>query len=122
MLDCLGAADHGRVEDLLVIDFACDRVRLLYQAVNRGAFRALRTLAEILEHFLEASHLMLGFTQMIAQAFGELAIGRLLDHGGERFHDLLLGVINVLKRMEEEILHRFDVLGEESHLSSPAGN
>ena len=48
---------------------------------------------------------MLGFAQMVTQALGQFAVGSLLNHGRQRFHNLLLGVINVLKTMKEQVLH-----------------
>jgi len=47
----------------------------------------------------------------------QIAIGCFFDHLGKRFEDLLLGIIDVLKTMEQQVLHRFDVFGKKSHCS-----
>jgi hypothetical protein len=54
---------------------------------------------------------------MAFQAGDQIAVGGLLDHLGERFDNLLLGVIDVLKAMKQQILHGFDVFGKKSHSS-----
>jgi hypothetical protein len=36
---------------------------------------------------------------LITQAGGEIAVRRLLDHRRQRFHDLILGVVDVLEGM-----------------------
>jgi hypothetical protein len=52
---------------------------------------------------------------MLAQASGEIAIGRLIDQLRQRLHDLILGVIDVLQGMQEKVVHRFDVFAEQPH-------
>jgi hypothetical protein len=39
----------------------------------------------------------------------KVAVGRLVDHLGQCFGDLLLGVIDVLQPMQQQLVHRFDV-------------
>jgi hypothetical protein len=56
---------------------------------------------------------------MALQSRDEIAVGGLFDHLGQRFDDLLLGVIDVLKTMDQQIFHGFYVLGEESHSKPP---
>jgi hypothetical protein len=56
-----------------------------------------------------------GLFEMLAQAFGQIAVGRLVDHLGKRLHDLVLGVEDVLQAMQEQVVHRGDVLAEEAH-------
>jgi NTP pyrophosphatase (non-canonical NTP hydrolase) len=55
---------------------------------------------------------------MRLEAAREIAVGRLVDHLGQRLGDLLFGVIDVLQLMEEQIVHRLDVLAEDSHAVS----
>jgi len=105
VLDRLGAADNGGVEDLLVFDFTGDFISFLNKTIDPGTISALWTLAKILEDFFKPCHLMLGFAQMIPKALSQFAVGSLFNHRGQRFHNLLLGVINVLKPMEEQVLH-----------------
>jgi hypothetical protein len=41
---------------------------------------------------------------MVAQAGRELSVGRLVDHLRQYFHDLILGVVDVLQGVQEQIL------------------
>src|SRR5690606_9862509 len=56
-----------------------------------------------------------GLAQMRLKGALQLSIRRLLDHVRQRFLDLLLGVIDVLQRMNEQVLHRLDVIGKPAH-------
>jgi hypothetical protein len=38
-----------------------------------------------------------------------------VDHLGQRLHDLFFGVVDVAQRMQEEVIHCFDVFREEAH-------
>src|SRR4029079_11340862 len=78
-----------------------------------------RRLADRLKDLFQAAHLVLGLGQMGAQAGGELPVSRLLNHLGQRFHDLIFCVIHVLQGMEEKILHRFYVFAEQTHSGAP---
>ena len=51
---------------------------------------------------------------MRLEALLQLRIACRLDHLGQRFHDLVLGVIDVLQGVQEEIIHRFDIFAKES--------
>ena len=62
---------------------------------------------------------MLGFAKMIAQARCECAVRGLVDHLWQGFHDLVFGVVDILQRVEEQILHGLDVLSKKSHDGSP---
>ena len=73
-------------------------------------------LAELLEHLVKPLDLLVGLLEVALQPRDQVAVGRLLDHLGQRFNDLLLGVIDVLQTVDQQVLHRFYVLGEESHL------
>ena len=68
VLDGLCTADDGGIEYLLVVDLSCDVVRLLDQPVHRRAVCSCGGLTERLERLVEPAHLLLGFSQMIAQA------------------------------------------------------
>jgi hypothetical protein len=72
-----------------------------------------------LEHLLQARDVLLGLLQVRQKALLQLRIGRLICHFRERLGELLLGVINVLQLMHEQVIHGFDVLGEQSHRSIP---
>jgi hypothetical protein len=51
-----------------------------------------------------------GFFEMGLETLREIAIGRLVDHLRQRLGDLLLGIIYVLQPMQQQIVHRLDVL------------
>ena len=68
VLDRLRCADDGGIEHFLVGDFAGDFVGFANEAVDRGAFHALRLLAELLEDLVEPRDLVLGFFEMVLQA------------------------------------------------------
>ena len=51
----------------------------------------------------------LRFAEVSLQALLELGLGRILDHFGQGFHDLVFGVVDVLQRMGEQVIHRLDV-------------
>ena len=74
------------------------------------AFRAVQ-----LEYLLQALHLVLGLAQMRLEALLELRVARLLDHVGQRLHDLVLGVVDVAQRMHEQVVHGLDVFREQAH-------
>jgi hypothetical protein len=52
---------------------------------------------------------------MRLEAVLEAGIACFLDHVGQILRDLLLGVIDILQRMHEEVVQRFNVLGEKAH-------
>ena len=116
VLDRLRGGDQRGVEHLLVVDLAGDLVRLLDDAVDRRAVDALRP-----RHRASGTPAPARFTWPLVSARWlwkpclSCAIGRLLDHVGQRLHDLVLGVVDVLQRVDEQIVHRLDVLGEEAH-------
>jgi hypothetical protein len=51
----------------------------------------------------------------------ELRVGGLFRHDRKRFHELLLGVVDVLQLMHEQVVHGFDVFAKQSHLCGPPG-
>ena len=57
----------------------------------------------------------LGFAEVSLQALLELGILRVLDHVGQGFNDLVLGIVDVLQRVQEQVVHRLDVFAEQSH-------
>src|ERR1700733_13713073 len=54
------------------------------------------------------------------KAILELLVGRLVGELRQRFHQLFLSIIDVLKLMDEEVVHGFDVAGKQSHRSDPS--
>ena len=71
------------------------------------------------EHLLDPGHVLLGLPEMLLEALPQLRIGALPDHLGQRLRDLLLGVVDVLQLMHEQVVHRLDVFAEQSHGTSP---
>src|SRR3979490_1279383 len=72
-----------------------------------------------LPRFLKPLDLLVGFFEMGFQAGDEVTVGRLVDHLGQRFDDLLFGIVDVLQTMDQQVFHRFNVLCEDSHSISP---
>jgi hypothetical protein len=72
-----------------------------------------------LEHLLKARDVIFGFLKMMLQTRLEIAIAGLADHVRQRFENLLLGVIDILKLMDVKIVHGFDVSGEQAHKAAP---
>ena len=97
------------------LDLAHEVVALLEDAVDAGAFLAARLFVVPLEDLFQPLHLLLGLLEMLLQAALELAIGGLLDHRRQRFHDLVLRIVDVVKAVLVEVLERPDLLGKHSH-------
>ena len=91
----------------------------LMSAVDRRASHAFRLSAELLKNLIEARNLIFGLLEMVAQALGQIAVCRLVDQLGERFNDLVLGVVDVLQAVQKQVVHRFDVFAEEAHNCIP---
>jgi hypothetical protein len=52
---------------------------------------------------------------MALECSGQFPIGRLFHHVRQRFENLLLGVVDVLQDVDEQLIHRLDVFREQSH-------
>jgi hypothetical protein len=63
--------------------------------------------------------LVFGLFQMVLQPLREIAVGGLLNQFGQRLNDLILGVVNVLQSMQQEVVHCLDVFAEEAHSDIP---
>jgi hypothetical protein len=68
---------------------------------------------------IEAPDLLLRLFEMIAQPLAQFAIGGLVDQTRERSHNLVLGIIDVLQAMEQQIIHRLDIFRKQAHVASP---
>ena len=68
------------------------------------------------EDLLDPLDLILGLGQVVLEGLLELGVTDLLDHLRQRLGDLLLGVIDVLQGMDEEIVQGLDRLGKQTHL------
>jgi len=60
-----------------------------------------------------------GLVEMSKKALLELLIYRLARHLLQRFLELLLGIVDVLQLVHEQVVQVFDVPGEESHDAIP---
>ena len=118
VLDSLRICDDGGVQHGLVLDLAGRLVGLFDDAVDRRTLGPAGLFAELFEDLLKSLDLLVGFFEMALQPGDQIAVGRFFDHLGQRFDDLLLGVVDVLKTMKQQILHGFDVLGEKSHFEA----
>jgi hypothetical protein len=76
---------------------------------------ALGLLAEFLEHLIETRNLVLRLFQVILETLREIAVGGFIDQLRQRFHYLVLGVIDVFETVQQQVIHRFDVFGEQTH-------
>ena len=119
MLDSLRVCNDGGVQHGLVLDLAGRLVGLLDDAVDRRTLGPAGLFAKLFEDLLESLDLLVGLFEMALQPGDQIAVGGFFDHLGQRFNDLLLGVVDVLKTMKQQILHGFDVLREKSHFEAP---
>ena len=79
-----------------------------------------RSLAEQLERLLEARRPGLSVsTRCALRPFLSSASRRRLDHLRQIFYDLVLGVVDVLEAVHEQVLERLQVSCEQSHCASP---
>jgi hypothetical protein len=60
-----------------------------------------------------------GFIEMGQKTLLELLVGCLFRHFRKRLHELLLGIIDVLQLVHEQVVHGSDVFGKESHCADP---
>ena len=115
VLHRLRGGDEAGIHHVLVVDLADQILAFLQDAVDRRALLALRIGVHQLEHLAQPVHLAFRFGQMLLEARAQLRVRRLLDHVGQRLHDLVLGVIEVLQPVHEQVVEVLDVLAEESH-------
>ena len=64
---------------------------------------------QLLEGLVEPLDLALGLPEVHLEALFELGIGRLRDHVRQRLLDLVLGVVDVLQRVQEQVVASFDI-------------
>src|SRR5262249_10898714 len=101
VFDRLRGSNERRVEHGLVLDFAGNILGLFDDAIDRRAVDALGLLPEQIEYLIKPFYVIFGFAQVGLKSLFELRITRLLDHFRQRFHDLLLGVVDVAQRVHE---------------------
>ena len=109
MLDRLCGGDQRGVEHGLVLDLAGDFAGFFQDTVDGRALGALRHRLDHFEHPVEALDVAVGLFEVHPEALLQLGVGGLRDHVGQRFFDLVLGVIDVLQRMHEQLVESVDV-------------
>jgi hypothetical protein len=60
------------------------------------------------------------FPEMGLKALLELKVICIRDHVGQRLHDLVLGVVDVLQGISEQVLECLDVFAEDTHVEVPS--
>ena len=115
VLDGLRRGNQRGVKHILVIDFARYITCFFQDAVDRGAIDPLSLHAVHLEYLFKARDLTIRLFQVLFETALQGRIGRFRDHVRQVLRDLLLGIINVLQRMHEEIVQRFYVFGKKAH-------
>ena len=74
MLDGLGGGDQSGIEDLFVVDFACNIVGLFDNAINSGARDASNIHSYEFEDALEASNMSLRLFEVGLEARPKIGI------------------------------------------------
>ena len=98
VLDGLSGGDDGGIEYGLVLNLASDLVGFFDDSVDGWALRPAGFLAELFEHLLKPLDLLVLRDGLSGQRRGHGWSPCL--HLGQRFDDLLLGVIDVLQTMD----------------------
>jgi hypothetical protein len=109
VLDRLTCCDQRGIEHHRVGDLARDLVGFFDDAVDGRALGALRHRFDHFEHAIEPLDLTLGLLEMGPKALFQLGVGGLLDHDWQRLQDLMLGVIDVLQRVHEQLVEGVDI-------------
>jgi hypothetical protein len=115
MFHGLRCRNQRGIKHRLLLNFAGDVVGFFNDAVDCRAVHALRLFADQLKNLFQPLYVIFGLAQMTLKTLLELRIGGFFDHIRQRFHDLLLGVVDVAQGMHEQVVHAFDVFGEQSH-------
>jgi hypothetical protein len=110
VFDSLSGGEQGGVENLRIGDLAGDFLGLVDDAVDGRAGHALGIMAMHAEDLLDHLDLLFGFTQVRLERLLQLRVAGLFDHLRQRLRDLLLGVVDILQGVDEQIIQRLDVL------------
>jgi len=109
VLDLLGGGDQAGVEDLGLGLGVDEFLTLLGDALETLAGLLLGAGAELLEGLLQPRHLVLGLLEVLGEALAQLLVAGRLDHLGQGLEDLMLGPIQVLQLVDQQLLHRLDL-------------
>jgi hypothetical protein len=71
MLDRLSSGDNGGIQDILVGNLTGDFIAFFDQPVDGGTFDTLRLLAKLLEGLVKTFDLLLGFLEVVPEAFAQ---------------------------------------------------
>jgi hypothetical protein len=118
VLDGVSCGDQGCIENLLVVDFACDLAGFFQNSVDGGAVDALYFDAVHLEHLFKTDDLAFGLREVRLETVLEALVGRFLDHVGQVLRDLLFRVVDVAQRVHKETVQ---VLCEKARGFPPVG-
>ena len=88
-------------------------------ALDGRALLRLRRHAKRLKHLLQPRHVFFGLGSMGGESLAEFRCAGRLGHLGKRLHQLFLGIVNVLQLVHEQVVHRLDVFGKQSHWFNP---
>ena len=110
MLDGLRAGQQTGVERRRPLELLDHLLALVDEAVDRLALLAFRRLLDHREHLLQAIDLALRFPLVLRERLAQVGGLRRLRHLGQRGEDLLLGVVDVLERVVEEVVEGFACL------------
>lgn len=120
MLHRLRRGNDGSVTHRFVGAIAHDFLGFAQYAVHSFAGDGLGLKPVHFKNLFEALDLTLGFLEVILERGLQLRIRRLLDHARQVFDDLAFGVIDVLQRVDEQIIQRPDGLAWHGHEFCPS--
>ena len=106
MLDGLRGRDQARVHDFPGRSLTHHFLAFLDKAFNSFAGPAAGALVHQFEDALKALNLTFRLLEVMLECLLKLRSGGVFSHFRERFQDLLLAVIDVLKRGEKKFLKR----------------
>ena len=108
MLHGLRRREHARVVNLTVLDLLHDILGFRQDSIHRIAAYGTRGHSTLIENSLQAFNLMAGLFAVFFKGAFEIGGLRALSHLRQVFIDLLFGVIDILERVQKQIVHRFD--------------
>src|SRR5215210_2922939 len=109
VLHRLRGRQESRVERVFIRHLAGNFVRLLHEPVESRAIYAFGRMPVHLEDLLEPRNLILCLLEVSLKATAQLRVGGLVDHLGQSLRDLVLGVVDVLQLMHEQVIKALDV-------------
>jgi len=68
-----------------------------------------------LEHLFQPADMAFGFRQVMLEGVLQLRVRRLLDHFRQVFDDLVFRIVDVLQRVDKQVIQCLDRCGEQTH-------